>query len=379
MTDQIARPDAPVSSPDLPFTALVRDLPATTPFVGPEELERASGRGFHLRLGANESGFGPSPRALEAMRDALSHVAWYADPQAYDLRSAIARSLNTTWERVMVGAGIDDLLGVCVRLFLEPGDYAVASLGAYPTVGFHLAGYGARTERPPYRDQRNDLDALSEAARRVGAKLVYLSNPDNPTGSWLRGDDIRAFIETLPPGCMFLLDEAYIEFAPDEAQTILAGDDPRVIRLRTFSKAYGMAGARIAYLVAAPEVIAAFDKVRLHFGVNRVAQEGALAALADVAYLERVVAEVARGRADYAALAGEFGLPALPSATNFVAMDVGGAERARAAVAALAAAGVFIRMPGAPGLDRLIRVTVGTPEQRRAFADIFRQVWPRLT
>ena len=361
-----------------PFTRLVRGLPDTAPFTGPETLERASGRRFTLRLGANESGFGPSPRAQEAMRAAIAQIAWYADPEAYDTRAAIARHLGVGVAYVGMGAGIDDLLGQMTRLFLEPGASVVASLGSYPTFAFHVAGLGGKLERPPYRDDRNDLEALAQAARRTQASLVYLANPDNPSGSWRTGDDLMAFLNSLPAATVLLLDEAYIEFAPAEALARLEADDPRVVRLRTFSKAYGMAGARIGYVIAAPATIRALDKVRLHFGVNAVAHAGAQAALADQAYLAEVVDEVARGRDEYAALARELGMTPLPSATNFVTMDVGGAERARAVVAALAERGVFIRMPGAPPLDRCIRVTVGSARERAAFAPILREVWAAL-
>jgi len=360
------------------FTRLVRSLPATAPFVGPETLERASGRRFALRLGANESGFGPSPHAQTAMREAVAQIAWYADPEAYDTRAAIARHLGVGVEHVGMGAGIDDLLGQMTRLFLEPGAHVVASLGSYPTFAFHVAGLGGVLERPPYRDDRNDLDALAGAARRADARLVYLANPDNPSGSWFTGDEIAAFLDALPPSSILLLDEAYMEFAPAEALARIDTDDPRVVRLRTFSKAYGMAGARIGYVVAAPATVRALDKVRLHFGVNAVAHAGAQAALADQAYLAEVVAEVARGRVEYAALSHELELTPLPSATNFVTIDVGGADRARATVAALAARGVFIRMPGAAPLDRCIRVTVGSARERAAFAPIMREVWATM-
>ena len=360
------------------YTKLVQGLPSQAPFTGPEALERASGTAFHLRLGANESAFGPSPRAVAAMREAVPRVAWYADPEAFDMRAAIARHTGASIHAIQIGAGIDELLGVAVRLFMEPGSAAVASLGSYPTFAFHVAGYGATLERVPYRLDRNDLSSLAEAATRTKATLVYLANPDNPSGSWHTGADIAAFVDALPPDCTLLLDEAYIEFAPPEAHTPLAFDHPRLMRFRTFSKAYGMAGARIGYTLAASQTIRALDKIRLHFGVNLVAQVGAQAALADQDYLSGVLDEVSRGRSHYAALAADLGLTALPSATNFVTIDVGGVERARATVAALAAAGVFIRMPGAAPLDRCIRVTVGAQNDRMEFERIFREVWPTV-
>lgn len=360
------------------YTRLVRSLPTVAPFIGPETLERANGRPFALRLGANESSFGPSPHALDAMREELSRIAWYGDPEAYATRHAIAGYIGVDADHIGIGAGIDDLLGLFVRLYLEPGDSVVTSLGSYPTFSFHATGFGGSLERPSYRDDRNDLTALTEAAHRTNARLIYLANPDNPTGSWYTSEEIVAFLETLPKTSILLLDEAYIEFAPAEAVAILAADNPRVARFRTFSKAYGMAGARIGYVIADPNTIRALDRIRLHFGVNAIAHAGAKAALADQAYLTAIVAEVRQGREEYATLAREMGLTALPSATNFVAIDVGGARRAQATAAALASEGVFIRMPGAPPLDRCIRVTVGSADERAAFARIFREVWPSI-
>jgi len=365
-----------------PTTRLVAELPATVPFFAPEALERASGRRFILRLGANESNFGPSPKAREAMHAAVDSVYNYGDPESYELRVALARHHGVSIDNIVVASGIDDLLGLVVRSFLERGETAVTSLGAYPTFNYHVAGFGGALERIPYRDDQralsNDLDALAAAAQRTSARLVYLANPDNPSGSWHSATDLAAFLDRLPEGSLLLLDEAYIDFAPAEALPPMDAGDPRLIRLRTFSKAHGMAGARIGYAIATPETIAAFDKVRLHFGVNSVAQAGALASLQDSDYLASVVTAVAAGRHDYETLARELGLTPLPCAANFVTIDVGGPARARALVAALAARDVFIRMPGGPPLDRCVRVTVGTPPERALFAQILREVWPTV-
>jgi histidinol-phosphate aminotransferase len=362
----------------VPLTRLVESLPATVPFVAPEALERQSGRPMRLRLGANESAFGPSPRAREAMRAAVDRVAWYADPECYELRAALARQHGVGIEHIVVASGIDDLLGLAVRGFVDQGETVVTSLGGYPTFNYHVAGYGGTLERIPYRDFRNDLDELAAAARRTGARLAFLANPDNPTGSWYTASDLRTFLDSLPGECLLLLDEAYLDFAPADVTLPLDANDPRVLRLRTFSKAHGMAGARIGYAIGDVRTIAAFEKIRLHFGVNLVAQAGALASLDDTAFLADVTDEVTRGRDAYAALARELGLVPLPSATNFVAMDTGSPDRARALVTALAARDVFIRMPGAPPLDRCVRVTVGTATERADFAEVLREVWPAV-
>jgi len=355
------------------FTPLLELLPAVVPFVGPSALERRRGRRFRLRLGANESVFGISPRARRAMQESLDLVGWYGDPESYELRSELAKVHAVEMENIVVGSGIDDLLGLVVRSFVTHGAAVVTTLGAYPTFNYHVNGYGGELHQVPYREGYNDLQALADAAGRVKARLVYLANPDNPTGTWYGAGELRAFIGRLPPRCLLVLDEAYVEFAPRDAVLPMDAADPHVIRLRTFSKAHGMAGARIGYAVTDAETISAFEKIRLHFGVNLVAQAGALASLRDEDFVRDVVRAVEQGRRDYALLARSQGLSSLPSATNFVAIDMGSAEGARAMVSALAERDVFVRQPGAPPVDRYIRVTVGTPDERTLFAEIFRQ------
>lgn len=343
-----------------PFTPLVASLPASVPFVGPEAQERARGVSFRARLGANESAFGPSPRAVAAMAEAARQVWQYGDPENHDLRHALAAHHGIAPERISIGEGIDGLLGVIVRMFVSEGTPVVTSAGAYPTFNYHVNGFGGRLATVPYRDDHEDPDGLLAAAERERAPLVYLANPDNPMGSWHTAERLAAALEALPPATILVLDEAYVEFAPDDAVLPIAFEHPRLIRLRTFSKAYGMAGARIGYAVTTPELAKAFDKVRNHFGVNRIAQAGALASLDDAEHLGRVRAAVLRARERIAAIAGAHGLSALPSATNFVTIDTGrDGAFARALVAALAERGVFVRMPFVPPQDRCIRVTAG--------------------
>ena len=357
------------------FTRLVDGLPSTIPFVGPETLERRRGEAFRVRVGANESAFGVSPKAAEAMREAIETVAWYNDPEGWELRSAIAAHHGVRVEEVLLGAGIDEMLGNVVRTVVEPGMPVVTSRGAYPTFNYHVAGFGGVLESVPYRDDRIDLEALLDAVRRVDAPLVYLANPDNPMGTWHDAAQVRAFIDALPESTLLVLDEAYIEFAPASATFPIDADDPRVIRMRTFSKAHGMAGARIGYAIAPSRTIAGLGRIRNHFGVNRIAQAGALASLEDPAFIASVVEEVARGRNEYHALARRMGLASVPSATNFVAIDAGGdGDRARVLLARLQDEGVFVRMPGVAPLDRCIRVTVGTAEERALFAHVFETV-----
>lgn len=351
------------------YTRLVASLPATVPFVGPETNERARGAVFDARLGANENGFGPSPRAIAAMSAASAEQWMYGDPENFDLKQAIAAKMGITPAHVIVGEGIDGLLGYLARLLIEQGDPVVTSEGAYPTFNYHIAGFGGVLHKVPYLGDHEDPSALIHRARDVNAKLIYLANPDNPMGSWHSAEVIETMIAQVPDGSLLALDEAYIEFAPAGTAPVIDPDDPRVIRFRTFSKGYGMAGARVAYAIGAPGLIAAFDKVRNHFGMNRAAQIGALAALQDDAYLAETVAKVTRAHARLNAIAAENGLRALPSATNFVTIDCGkDGDFARKVLAGVVKRGVFIRMPFVAPHDRCIRVSAGPDAQLDAFA-----------
>ncbi len=342
------------------FTPLVDSLPATVPFVGPEAQERAHGRTFRARIGANESVFGPSPKAIAAMQNAASECWMYADPENYDLKHDLARHHGVKPENIVVGEGIDALLGYVVRMVIDPGQAVISSLGAYPTFNFHVAGFGGKLVRVPYSGDREDPQALVDAARREDAKLIYFANPDNPMGSWWPASDVERLIADLPASAVVLLDEAYSDTAPADAIPPIDVANPQVLRLRTFSKAYGLAGLRVGYAIGESNLIRAFDKIRNHFGVNRMAHVAAAAALADQDYLARVVAQIASARDRIGEIARANGVTPLPSATNFVAIDCGGdGVFAKRVLEELIARDVFVRMPGVAPLDRCIRISAG--------------------
>lgn len=349
----------PKTSPHL--TPLAASLPATVPFVGPEAQERANGQPFKARLGANESVFGPSPKVIKAMKAAAGDVWKYGDPESHDLRHALAAKHDVPTENIVVGAGIDGLLDSIVRLTVTTGDHVVTSAGAYPTFNYHVTGYGGTIHTVPYTADHEDPDRLIAKAREVGAKLIYLSNPDNPMGTCHSAQTIQLMIQNLPEGCLLVLDEAYVELAPEGTAPAFNIFDARVIRTRTFSKAYGMAGARVGYAVGHVDFITAFNRVRNHFGMSRVSQAGALAALADDAYIDDIRSQIEASRQALYQIAEDNGLRAIPSATNFVAMDCGqDGDFARAVLADLTAQGIFVRMPFVAPQDRCIRISCGT-------------------
>ncbi|TIT48903.1 MAG: aminotransferase class I/II-fold pyridoxal phosphate-dependent enzyme, partial [Mesorhizobium sp.] len=199
----------------------------------------------------------------------------YCDPDNYDLKVAAAAHHNVAVENVVVGEGIDGLLSLVARMYVAPGDAVVTSLGAYPTFNFHIAGVGGRLVSVPYENDRESLDGL----------LAAVVNPDNPMGSWWEADEIIGFIQALPETTMLVLDEAYGELGPVSALPPIDISRPNVIRMRTFSKAYGLAGIRCGYALAERLVISDFEKIRNHYGVSRMAQIAGVEALADQAYL----------------------------------------------------------------------------------------------
>jgi len=363
---------------DIRFTSVVKDLPSIVPFVGPDEQERQSGILFKARMGANESGFGPSPRAIEAMNEAAKLSWQYSDPDNHDLRQALAHFYHVGFENVVVGEGIDGSLGCTAHMFVEPGVHVVTSLGSYPTFNFHIKSRGGTLHLVPYKNDKEDLDALLEKAKETNASLLYVSNPNNPMGTWWSAQEMQAMIDNLPEGTTLVLDEAYIESAPNDVSPPIDTSNKQVLRFRTFSKLYGMAGARIGYVIGHPELIAAFDKVRNHYGINILGQRGALAALNDQGYLKEVKQRVETGRERIHAIAKTHGLASIPSATNFVTIDMGrDTDFAKQVLAKLLARGIFIRMPGVEPQSRCIRVSVGRDTEidmfEREFATVLKE------
>ncbi|MDP8996158.1 MAG: pyridoxal phosphate-dependent aminotransferase [Pseudomonadota bacterium] len=345
------------------FTPLIESLPSTTPFVGPEALERRSGAAIKARIGANESVFGPAPSVITAMQ-AHAHEAWmYGDPENHDLKQALAAHLNVPAENIAIGEGIDGLFGYAVRMFVEQGISVATSLGAYPTFNFHVAGFGGKLVTTPYAQDREDPTSLLALASKEKARVIYFANPDNPMGTVWPAAEVQRFIDVVPDNVMLMLDEAYSEFALANTPPALDVARKNVLRFRTFSKAYGLAGARVGYVIGHADVIKAFDKIRNHFGIARLSQIAAIAALKDQNWLRHVVESVRTSRLRIYNIAKANGLKPIDSATNFVAIDCGrDGAFAKSVVDGLLKHGIFVRMPGVEPLNRCIRISCGTSE-----------------
>jgi len=357
------------------FTNIVAKLPEFVPFIGPEAQERDRGRVFQARLGANESVFGPSPKAIAVMEAAVRDNWKYSDPDNFDLRHAIADLHGVSAAHVVIGEGIDGLLGLTVKMFAEPTDVIVTSDGAYPTFNFHVAANGSTLIKVPFDADQEDLAGLATAAHQHKARIVYVSNPNNPMGTWWAASEIATLRADMPTETLLILDEAYADTAPASAVPDINITASNIIRYRTFSKAYGLAGARIGYALADEETIASFEKVRNHYGINRVGQLGALAAVLDQDYLRHAVQQISMSRYALMKVAERQGLSAIPSATNFVAMDCGGgASTAESVLAGLLEAGIFVRRPSVAPLNRCIRVSCGAAKDIALFEQALQSV-----
>lgn len=321
-----------------------------------------------IKLASNEGPFGPLPAAVAAFDAAARELNRYPDAGATRLREALAEKHAVPAEQIVVGNGADELIRFAALATLDPGDRAVfpwPSFQSYPTA---VAAAAADAVAVPMRARSFDFDAILAACD--GAKLVFLANPNNPTGTLAGRDEIRSFAGALPPKVLLVLDEAYAEYAdeePDGIALVREGEE-RVCVLRTFSKVYGLAACRIGYAVASPRIADALNRVRPIFNVNQPAQEAALASLHEREAVARRIAHTRKERDALHDVLAAAGLDPIPSNANFVYADVPGGDGDGLAERLLHA-GFIVRALRAFGAPGAIRVTVGTDEEMRLFAE----------
>jgi histidinol-phosphate aminotransferase len=319
-----------------------------------------------VKLASNEGPFPPMPGALRAMREAAEDARLYPDGGTWELREALARRLGVDPANVLPGAGIDGLITSLCRAVLDPGDDLAMAWPSFPSWRGAALAQGARVRAAALGpDGAYDLPALA-AEVTARTKLVVVVSPNNPTGGAVGADALRAFLDGLPGHVLPVVDEAYFEFLPPgghDAVRLVAGGRP-LAALRTFSKAYGLAGLRVGYMVAPAELVSALGRVRNAFDVSGPAQAAALASLAEAeAHLPERLRLIAEERARVRAGVEALGIAALPSSANFLLLDMGAPERAVAVNAALLARGVIVRPAGGFGAPAALRVTVGLPEE----------------
>jgi histidinol-phosphate aminotransferase len=338
------------------------------------ELQRELGLERIVKLASNEGAFGPLPSAVAAFEGAVAELNRYPDGGGVRLREALAERYGVPAEQVVLGNGADELIRLGAVATLDAGDAAVFPWPSFPSYVAAAACCGARAEQVPLARRGFDLDAVLEACSR-GAKLVYLANPNNPTGTLLEGPEVRRFLDDLPDGVLCVLDEAYAEYADlgPEGVALLREGRTGLCVLRTFSKVYGLAALRIGYALASPEVADALDRVRPVFNVNQPAQEAALASLRDREPVEMRVEHARKARRFLEDALGEAGLDPLPSQANFVYADVPGGD-GEGLAQALLREGVIVRALSGFGAPGAIRVTAGTDEENRMFAEALGRV-----
>ena len=346
-----------------------RALASVTPYAPGkpiEEVQRELGLAEAMKLASNENPLGPSPKALEAISRALPSLHRYPDSHCYHLVRKIAPAWGVAPEQVVVGNGSDELITLAVRALVNPGEEVVV---AHPTfliykICAQLAE--AKVVTVPMRDFRYDLAAMRRAVTRR-TKLVFIANPDNPTGSYATRAEVEAFMQGLPPTVAVFFDEAYAELvdAPDYPDVRPWLSKHPVIIARTFSKAYGLAGIRVGYGVAPREIAEGLQRVREPFNVNSLAQAAASAALEDSAHLEATRRLLREQKPLVCQALKELGLAYVPSATNFILFRVG--KQAPDVAQKLLRKGIIVRHMVAWDLPEHVRVTLGLPEENQAF------------
>jgi histidinol-phosphate aminotransferase len=331
-----------------------------------------------VRLSSNENALGPSPLAIAAMQEVLSGIHRYPDATAWDLRQALAERAGLAPETVICSNGSDELLLLSCLAMLREGDEAVMAQGTFVSYGMRTQEMGAQAVRVPLRaDYSHDLEAML-AAISPRTRMVFVCNPNNPTGTIQEPDEIRHFLAQVPEHVLVLMDEAYIDFVsrPDHANLLpeLRSGRPNLLLLRTFAKIYGLAGIRLGYAYGAPDLISYLDRSRSVFNVNALAQAAGLAALTDHEHVARSREHAARSRAYLADELRALGLRPLPGETNFLAVEIG--EDGRVAEQ-MREAGFAVTPLSHWGLPGLLRISFGTDDENQRFVAALRRVLSR--
>jgi histidinol-phosphate aminotransferase len=324
-----------------------------------------------VKLASNENPLGPSPIAVKAMQEALLKVHFYPDGGGYHLRAGIAQKFGLHIDNVMLGNGSNEIIEFLGHAFLRPGDNIVTAEHAFVVYKIMAKLFGAETVGVPDPNLTHDLPAMA-AAINDRTKLVYIANPNNPTGTMVGEDELDQFIDRVPESVVIALDEAYYEFLPEPPDTLkYLKDHPNVIALRTFSKIQGLAGLRIGYGLAHSDLIRLLQKTRQPFNVNSIAQIGALAGLQDDKHQAKTREVVRQGREFLESEFRKRGLEHVPSVANFVLVKVG---KGKEVFQRLLKRGMIVRAMDEYKLPEWIRVSVGTPEQNRRFFEDLDQV-----
>ena len=356
---------------NLPFSLnpALEHLPVYQPGRPIEEVARETRLPVSriIKLASNENPLGPSPRALAAIKKSLCQLHLYPDGNAFYFKRKLASKLGVEPANLVLGNGSNDIIEFLGHALMGPGAEVVVSqycFAIYPIVAKLL---GAKLVTVPARNHGHDLDAMLKAAT-VNTKVIFVANPNNPTGTLAPAKEVQRLIEETPPNVVLVMDEAYIEFLDkplDLVPVVLSRKKPNLILLRTFSKIYGLAGLRLGYGIAHPAFIAALEKIRQPFNINSLAQAAGLAALDDAAHVRKTRENNARGRKFWESALSAMGLELVPSSANFILARVGQGSKV---FDELQKRGIITRPMGGYQLPEWIRISIGTPAENRRCA-----------
>jgi len=332
-----------------------------------EEVQRELGLKDIIKLASNENPLGPSPKALEAIKAYLPKINRYPESNCFYLKRALAKHFNLTPANFIIGNGSDEIIVLALRTFINPGDEVIVATPTFLIYEIQSQACGARIVSVPLKDFRYDLRKMKKAITRR-TKIVFIANPDNPAGTYVNEDKVKEFMNGIPKKTLVFFDEAYFEFAKnsrDYPNTLKFLRNRNVIITRSFSKAYGLAGIRVGYGISSPEIINYLERIREPFNVNTLAQVAATVALKDKSFLRRTIKITEEGKKILYRQFDKLGLRYIPSATNFILVDV---DRDGVKVfRSLLKEGIIVREMKPWGLDNFIRVTVGTAKENKRF------------
>ena len=360
------------------ISPFLENLPVYQPGRPIEEVARELGLdpGGIIKLASNENPLGPSRLGLAAMRQALKQVNLYPDGNAFYLKQKLAAKLGVTPANLILGNGSNEVIEFIGHALLAPGAEVVVSQYCFAVYPIVTALFGAKLVVVPAKNHAHDLDAML-AAITPNTRIVFVANPNNPTGTTAGREELARFVNAVPANVLLALDEAYIEFL-DEPLDLLPeirnGSKPNLLLMRTFSKIYGLAGTRIGYGIGHPDFIAALEKIRQPFNINSVAQAGALAALDDTKHVEKTRKINSRGLKLYARTFRKLGLEFIPSQANFILVRVGDGQRV---FGELQKQGVIVRPMGGYQLPEWIRISIGTPKENKRCLEALKTVLGR--
>ena len=345
--------------------AYIRDLVPYPPGKPMEELKREYGIEDVIKMASNENPLGPSPKAREAVQEIAGRLNIYPDGSGYYLKQALSDHLGVPAECIVLGNGSNELIELLVRVLVREGDNVVTSFPSFLVYQKMVQSVGGENRVVPLKDFMHDLDAIvGQVDNRT--RLIFLDNPNNPTGTVIQPDRIEEFLDALPADVAVVLDEAYMEFV-SSGSTVSGmeylGKDERVVTLRTFSKAYGLGGLRLGYGVMDTGLAGYLERVRQPFNVNSAAQAAGLAALKDREHLSASIALVEEGKRFFQEELPRLGATVFPSHTNFILVDVG--RDAKMVYEAMLRQGVIVRPMTSYGFTTHIRITLGLPEENR--------------